>query len=294
MHVLLLGGTGSIGSAVLEELVAHSHRVTALARSNRSAKALAEAGARPLTGDLAAPGNWAHAVTEVDAVVQVAADFESDMGAIDRSVLEALVAAASAGRPSPLRILYTGGCWLFGETGTDVADEASPYDPLPSFSWMIENWRWLAGAPNVEPVLLHPAMVWDELGGVLHRYVEAAWDSRPIEIWGSPETTWPLVHRSDLAQAYRLALEKAPAGASYCVAAETGVTTRALADAVAARSGSTAPHIVRPVDDVVAHHGDWAAGPALKQRMSGAKISRDLGWAPRFTDAVSLFRSKAG
>ncbi|WP_420405284.1 NAD-dependent epimerase/dehydratase family protein [Nisaea sp.] len=287
MHVLLLGGTGSIGSAILKELITHGHRVTALARSDRSAAILSENRAIPLPGDLVCPVDWAHAAAEVDAVVHAAADFDTDMGAIDRAFLEAIVAAAS-GRRTPLRFLYTGGCWLFGETGQEIADETMPYDPLPSFSWMLENWDWLADAPCIAPILIHPAMVWDELGGVLHRYMEAAWNGRPIEIWGSPDVTWPLVHRRDLASAYRLALENAPAGETYCIAAETGVKTSTLADAVAERAGSKHPHSVLSVEQAVTQHGDWAAGPALVQRMSGEKIVRDLGWNPLIEDAAGL------
>jgi nucleoside-diphosphate-sugar epimerase len=290
MHVLLLGGTGSIGSAILDELIAHGHRVTALARSERSAARLREAGADPLPGDLTRPQDWAGFVTGVDAVVQAAADFDSDMGGIDRAVLEAISSAASI-RDVPLRLIYTGGCWLFGETGSGISDEKTPYDPLPSFAWMLENWRWVSGAPGIAPILLHPAMVWDEEGGVLHRYVEAARNGNAIEIWGSADATWPLVHRRDLAAAYRLALEIAPAGETYCVAAESGVRTGVLADAVAARFGSQAPHTVLTEADAVARHGDWAAGPALKQRMNGAKTSHDLGWKPRYRDCASAFRS---
>ncbi|UUX49804.1 NAD-dependent epimerase/dehydratase family protein [Nisaea acidiphila] len=288
MHVLLLGGTGSIGSAILDELIAHGHQVTALARSERSAVRLGEAGAEPLPGDLARPRDWAGFVTGADAVIQAAADFDSDMGGIDRAVLEAISSAASV-RDTPLRLIYTGGCWLFGETGSGVADEKTPYDPLPSFAWMLENWRWLSGARGIAPILIHPAMVWDEDGGVLHRYVDAARKGNPIEIWGSPDATWPLVHRRDLASAYRLALESAPAGETYCVASEEGVTTVSLADAVAHHFGSAAQHSVLPVAEAVARHGDWAAGPALIQRMSSRKIRRNLGWTPRRTDCIALF-----
>lgn len=293
MHVFLLGGTGSIGSAILDDLVDHGHDVTALARSDLSARDIAARGAAAHSGDLKRPEDWALAAAEADAVVHAAQSPDGDMGAIDRAAIEAIADAAS-GRTLPLRFVYTGGCWLYGETGKKLAEETTPFDPLPSFAWMVKNWRWLSRAPDIAPVLIHPAMVWDEDGGVLSRYMEAARHGRPIEIWGTPEATWPLVHRTDLASAYRLALETAPAGQSYCVAAEAGVTTGALADAIAARFGSTEPHRIIPVSDAVAQNGDWAAGPALTQRMSGEKIRRDLGWTPSHQDAVSLLCHQTG
>tara|TARA_R110000868_G_scaffold325638_1_gene586505 strand:+ start:413 stop:1294 length:882 start_codon:yes stop_codon:yes gene_type:complete len=291
MRVLLLGGTGSIGSAILEDLIANGHSVTALARSEKAATILAENGAIPLSGDLTKPKEWAPAVSAFDAVIQAAASFDTDMGAIDKEVLEA-IAENTAGRKDPLRVIYTGGCWLYGETGARIADEMTPFDPLPSFVWMVQNWQWLCKADGIAPILIHPAMVYDQHGGVLSRYIEAAWNGQPIEIWGTPDAIWPLVHRTDLASAYRLAMESASAGQSYCVAAETGISTGSLADAIATRSNSSIPHKILPLDEAIARHGDWAAGPALKQHMSGAKIRHELGWKPRFEDAVSMLRGE--
>lgn len=291
MHVLLLGGTGSIGSAILEDLIAHGHSITALARSEKAATVLAENGATPLFGDMTRPEEWAPALSGFDALIQAAAAFDTDMGAIDKKLLGA-IAENTAERKVPLRVLYTGGCWLYGETGERIADEMTPFDPLPSFAWMVENWQWLCQADGIAPILIHPAMVYDQHGGVLSRYIEAAWNGQPIEIWGTPDAIWPLVHRADLASAYRLAMEAAPAGQSYCVAAEDGVSTGSLADAIAARSKSAIPHRILPLEEAIERHGDWAAGPALKQRMSGTKIRRELGWRPRFEDAVSMLRGE--
>ena len=47
MHVFLTGGTGTIGSAVLAELLANGHTVLALARSDSSARAARAPGPRP-------------------------------------------------------------------------------------------------------------------------------------------------------------------------------------------------------------------------------------------------------
>lgn len=291
MRVLLLGGTGSIGSAILEDLVAHDHHILALCRSDLAAQKVEVSGAQPLPGDLNFPESWIDEVAEVDAVIQAAATFASDMGETDARVLQSITKRAST-RTTPLRLIYTGGCWLYGETGACVADENTPFDPLPSFAWMAENWSVLSRADHIEAMLLHPGMVYDENDGVLHRYSDAAAKGKSIEIWGSKEATWPMVHRADLAAAYRHVLERGTPGDSYCVAAEEGIATGKLADAVAARHGSSAPHKLLPVSEAVARHGDWAAGPALKQRMSGAKIRQKLGWQPQFESAISMLHGE--
>ncbi|MEO9961177.1 MAG: NAD-dependent epimerase/dehydratase family protein, partial [Nisaea sp.] len=245
-------------------------------------------GAEPLSGDLTEPSKWVPVAAEIDAVIQVAAAFDTDMGSIDKAALKAITATASA-RNAPLRLIYTGGCWLFGETGDRIADERTPFSPLPSFAWMADNWEWLNNESSIAPTFVHPAMVYDLAGGVLHRYIDAATQGTSIEIWGSAEARWPLVHRADLASAYRLVLERGNSGESYCVAAEDGVQTGALADAFRARFGSAAPHTILPVADAITRHGAWAAGPALDQRMGSGKIRRELGWVPQHNDAIALF-----
>ena len=58
MRVLILGGTGLIGAAVIRELIKHRHKVLALSRSTRSMAMLKALGASPLRGDLRAPDAW--------------------------------------------------------------------------------------------------------------------------------------------------------------------------------------------------------------------------------------------
>ncbi|MEM7223413.1 MAG: NAD-dependent epimerase/dehydratase family protein [Pseudomonadota bacterium] len=286
MRTLLLGATGYIGSAVLEHLMARGHSVVALARSDGVARRLANKGIRPLPGDLRNPAGWVLAVHEVDAVIQLAATFSDDMGQVDRRAMEAIAAeAASAGRP--IRVIYTGGCWLYGATGDAVASEESAFDPIDAFAWMVQNGSALMGAPGVEGVVIHPAMVYDRDGGAVARFIADARTGGPIEVFGALNTRWPMVHREDLATAYGLALEKGVAGQSYNVATEPGVRVGDIVDVVARRFGVTAAPRVRSVPELVADFGDWAAGPALDQQMSGRKIADELGWRPLKTQALA-------
>src|SRR6202142_884904 len=54
MRVFVTGGTGTIGSAVVAELLANGHAVLALARSDDSAQTLKDAAAEPFRGEIAA------------------------------------------------------------------------------------------------------------------------------------------------------------------------------------------------------------------------------------------------
>ena len=285
MRILMLGATGYIGSAVLDEMTAGGHSVLALARSDTAARQLAAKGADILRGDMRKPAEWSDTVRTVDAVIHTAVTFTDDMGDVDRQVLNALVSSQmQAARP--VRLIYTGGCWLYGETGDRVATEESPFDPLPAFSWMIANSNALLREPCFETVVVHPAMVYDRDGGAVARFISNASDDGLIRVVGSPATRWPVVHRDDLAKAYRLALEQSAPGQSYNVAAEPGVAVGDIAHAVAGRLGVPAEPAVRSVSDAVEEFGDWAAGWALDQQMSSERAFADLGWKPLRTSIL--------
>ncbi|MDE4132001.1 NAD-dependent epimerase/dehydratase family protein [Phaeobacter sp. QD34_3] len=280
MRVLLLGGTGSIGTAITRELVHHGHTVTGLARSDQSAARLAEIGASPLRGDLKDPQRWSDRVHHVDAVIQAAATFEADMGETDRKVITELLNQA-ARRDTPLRFLYTGGCWLYGATGERIADETTFKRPISSFEWMIAQARQVLTAKGVSAAVLHPAMVYHEDGGgVFSRYLDAARREDPIEAWGGLGTRWPLVHRDDLARAYRSLLERPDLTGEFNVCAQSGVPAHEIISEITRRRDHASGYVVRTLKYVLCKYGDWAEGPTLDQQLCAEKLKLSCGWEP--------------
>ena len=206
MRVFVLGGTGRIGSAVVRELVSRGHEVHGLARSDASANKLAGLGATPLPGDIASPERWIGALPHLDAMIHAACDFSTAMGEIDRHLLDVLLPALAA-QPKKPRFIYTGGCWLFGATGDDVATEETPFRPLPAFAWMVPNLQRVLDAPGIDGIVIHPAMVYEPGGGVFLRMAREARERDAIRVVESEAVRWPLVHSDDLATLYALALE---------------------------------------------------------------------------------------
>jgi nucleoside-diphosphate-sugar epimerase len=286
MRTLVLGGTGSIGGAVTSELSRHGHEVVALARSDAAEAKLLAMGVDVIRGDIRRPKEWSPIVQKVDAVIHVAATFTDDMGEVDRELVDAMLREADHA-PGGIRFLYTGGCWLYGETGDNIADEATQFDPIPAFAWMIDNGLRVLGARKLDAMIIHPAMVYHRDGGVLTELISSAQKNGRVEVWGGLHKRWPVVHRDDLAIAYRLILENGRPSESYCVAAEKGVRVGLIAVALGRRFGLVGEPLVRGREEVVSEHGEWAVGPTLDQQMSGDKITRSLGWVPAHKDILS-------
>lgn len=289
MRVFLLGGTGFIGRHILQRLIESGHQVIGLARSEASAERLKAAGATLLMGDLRTPGQWAGKLPPVDAVIHAAADFGDDMGEVETALLDALLPVLGA-MPKRPRFVYTGGCWLFGGTGERVATEDSPFDPLPAFGWMVDNMNRVLSAPGVEGTVVHPAMVYCGEGGVFSSFMEAIRKGGAVDVIGSTDVVWPLVHAEDLADLYVLTMEKARPGSVYNGSSIEGMAVGDIVSVVAKHLGARQPElrVVSP-DDAANRLGEWARGYAISQRLSGAKARAELGWKPRHGSAAELF-----
>ena len=282
MKALVLGATGSIGTAIAKELATHGHEVLALSRSDASEAGLAASGYATLRGDLRRPGEWADIVRDVDAVIHAAATFTDDMGDVDRVLIDALMDAAAPSSRSPVRFLYTGGCWLYGATGDAVATEDSPFNPIPAFAWMVENAERLIVSGKFSTAVIHPAMVYHRDGGVFTRFLKKARAGEPMEVWGGPETRWPLVHRDDLAVAYRLLMENRDLDGCFNASAQTGVPVRDIVTAIATHHRGPTEIVTRTREELVAEYGDWAEGPTLDQQMASEKLRHACNWRPRY------------
>lgn len=291
MNVFITGGSGYIGSAVVDGLLASDHAVTALARSPQSSEQMQRAGCTVVTGDIRDPQAWLDQVGPVEVMIHLAATLGDDMGAAEKPLLDGLLDHADRGLErtgNRTRLVYTGGCWLFGAVGDRTAVEGTPFDPLPEFAFMVEHRARLFEAPQVYACVVHPAMVWDEGGGVIRRFLAQAESGVAPKVAGSLQTRWPLVHKDDLAQLYLRAAADGTDGTDYHGVAEPGVPVGDIAAAIAEKFGAPAP-VEQPVAGVIAELGGWAAGHALDVTMDAPSTRESLGWAPSRPGIIAAF-----
>jgi nucleoside-diphosphate-sugar epimerase len=288
MEVLVTGATGLIGTAVADRLLADGHEVHALCRRERACRALACRGLRPLPGDLGQLADWTGRLAEVDAVVHAAATFDAAMAATDAAFVDALL---DQGRDrsrtrAALRVVYTGGIWLYGDRPGSVIREGDSFDPPAEFDFMLAARARLFEASDLSACVVHPGLVWRGEAGALAAFVDAARDGRAPEMIGSGAGHWSLVHADDLAGLYARALTAGQAGADYHGVCDPGVTVGAVAGAIAAHYAAPQPRRLS-VSRAMEVHGAAARLYAYDQTMAADWTQRALDWSPsrRVADA---------
>lgn len=288
MDVFVTGGTGTIGTAVVKNLISKGSRVIALARSEASADRLRAFGASAFPGDLNTPESWIERAASCDAVVHTGATFTHDMGRIDRLSMLSLKQAAKH-RKQPLKLVYTGGIWLFPETaGTQTITEKTPFSPIPAFRFMAETIRTLSHGTDLNLVVIHPALVCSQTQGPIARMTQALKQGDPFRTPAGPETMWPLVEANDLASLYVLALQQARFRMTLLASSIKGISVGHLAAHISARHGL-------PLNIETTQSGtspdaltDFDAGYALSQQVDIAHTRRTVGWEPEYATIEDL------
>jgi nucleoside-diphosphate-sugar epimerase len=97
------------------------------------------------------------------------------------------------------------------------------------------------------------------------------------------DNRWPAVHRLDAARLFRLAVEKAAAGAYYHGAAEEGIAFRQIAETLGRRLRVPVVSKTKTTEQAATHFGWFAHFAALDVPASSARTRESLGWIPTQT-----------
>jgi dihydroflavonol-4-reductase len=129
--VLVTGGTGFLGRALVERLLRHGDQVKALARSDASASALAAMGAEPVRGDVLDRDSLVAAMRGCELVYHAAGANAfclrnpSPMFEVNVRGSENVVHAAA--RAGTRRLVYTSSAATLGEVSGTIGSEESPH-----------------------------------------------------------------------------------------------------------------------------------------------------------------------
>jgi len=279
MRVLVTGGTGTIGSAVVRELLAHDHTVLALARSDRSAQLLEAAGAAVLRGGIADLDVLRDGAGQTDGVISLAFGHDySAPGALALAIAEEAAAVATLGQAligtgRPI-VTVSGTPWVPGRLSTE-SDPLPTEGPVAGRARTVTALLALASQGVRSSSVRMPRTVHDEgTGGFAGLLTDAARRTGVAGYPGEGTQRWPAVHARDAAVLFRLALEQAPAGTAWHAVADEGDAVRDIAEVVGRRLGL-------PVQPVPADtFGPFGAIFAMDQPSSSAHTREVLGWQP--------------
>jgi nucleoside-diphosphate-sugar epimerase len=295
-RIFVTGASGYLGGAIAVRLARAGHEIIGLVRTPEHAEQLRRNGIQPQLGDLMKPETFVSVLKNCDAAVHATAAHDGSPAELDRKGLEAFADAAEDGRLR--RLLYTSGLWVHGDAHGGVVDESTPLAPHELVTWRAAHEDVVMDLEqlDVAPIVFRPAMVYGESRGILGGWFREARDQHTVTYWGDGSQHWSMVHRDDVAEAYRLGLEHANAGDRFLLADGSTHTVRELAEAVARVTGATAKPWAAA--EVVQALGPYGTALLSSARVSAAKARRQLGWVPRHTSFVaeidSLYREWLG
>jgi nucleoside-diphosphate-sugar epimerase len=273
MRVFITGGSGYVGQAVVQALVAEGHDVEALVREGADASVVSDIGAEPRRGHLGELDLLRAAGDRADAVIHLApSDPDTDLAA----------STALQERLGDGPFVFTGGAWVYGDTD-GVVDEDAPLAPPPIVAWRVANTRAIMSAADQggRPVLIMPGAVYgDSAGLITAAMVEPARSQGYASYVADGRNHMALVHRRDLARLYVLALG-APAGSRYLGVGESDVTMRHVAEAASRAAGAGGATRSLSLDEAQQVWGPLADALALDQEFTARHAREDLGWVSR-------------
>ena len=279
MHVFVTGGTGTIGSAVVAELLRNGHTVLALARSDASVQTLEDTGAEPLRGEIADIDALRAGAARSDGVISLAFSRDySDPDALAQAIAEESAALAALGEAligsdRPI-VTVSGTPWVPGRASTET-------DPLPTDGPVAGRGRSVNALLNLASQRVRSTAVRmprtvhnDGKGGFAGLLTDAARRTGVAGYPGDGTQRWPAVHALDAAVLFRLALESAPAATSWHAVADEGDAVRDIATVIGRRLGLP----VEPVPQET--FGPFGPIFSMDQPASSAHTRDALGWEP--------------
>jgi nucleoside-diphosphate-sugar epimerase len=276
MRIFLTGGTGYIGSAVLDALARAGHRVDALVRNSEKAAQVQARGATPVLGDAAQLASYADAAAAADAVVLTAFE-DSPRGAdIDAMTLDTVLATPV--RPGRV-LVYTSGIWVLGPAPQSV-DETAPLKPIELVEWRPSREQRVLDAATAgwRTVVIRPGIVYGGTRGIVGDLLQDAANSL-IRVVGPGDNHWPLVYDRDLADLYLRVITNPEASGVYHANDEGDETVNDIVAAISehAKTEPSVRHV--PLAEARKKMGPYADALALDQIVRSPR-ARALGWQP--------------
>ena len=278
LRVCVTGGTGYIGSSVVETCVKAGHSVVALGRSPERLRLLESLGAEVVPSDMEQPAALIAAAAGADVVVHTAFEGSARGPALERALLDAWLPALQQA-DAPRAFLYTSGIWVLGPT-PQVVDESAPLAPAAISAWRAPHEALVLEAHGgaLRTAVIRPGIVFGGGQGIVSDLVKQALNGL-IRVVGTGTNHWPGVHHRDLADLYLRIAETSDAAGVYHGTDGAEETVNDIAGALADHLAQRPDIRHMPIEEARTKLGPYADALVLDQRVRSTR-AQALGWQP--------------
>jgi nucleoside-diphosphate-sugar epimerase len=287
-NIMVTGGAGYVGSALVPRLLSHGHRVTVLDWYLYGEDLFKDERANPnlreIKGDIRDPSAVARALEGADAVIHLACisndpsyDLDPELGkSINADAFRPLVQAAKRARVE--RFIYASSSSVYGVKADANVTEDLPLEPLTDYSKfkaLCERILEEERAPGFTTVSVRPSTVCGyakrlRLDLVVNILTNHAINKGTIRVTGGDQMR-PNIHIDDMVDVYLQLLSESPEridGEIFNVGSENH-TVLEIARIVQRCVGGSIPIEVVPTNDPRSYH------------VSSEKIRKQLGFRPQ-------------
>lgn len=265
MRVLVTGGSGLLGSHVIERVVARGWRARALVRHDAAAQLAQALGAEPVRGDVTDRASVVAAARGADGIVHAAAlvaqpaNFDLFEAVNVWGAVAAVEAAAAAGA----RLVHVSSTSVYGRVAVSRAAPRSiaehhPFARIARRDFYGRTKRAgedavvrCARRLNAHVVLLRPCVMYGERDRLFARRVATAFRLGVVPLVGDGKSVLACVYAGNAAEAVLRALEAdVPSASTYNVAGDGALTAREFFEHFA--SGFGARPLILPLPRALA------------------------------------------
>ncbi|MEO8690086.1 MAG: NAD-dependent epimerase/dehydratase family protein [Solirubrobacteraceae bacterium] len=277
--VLVTGGSGFIGSHVVDRLAAAGHRPrildTRASEWHHPSEIETVLGDVRRLDDVLRASRGCDAICHLAAIADVAQVHEEPADSTELNATGTLNVLEAARQLSTPRVVYASTVWVYSDVDADQVDEETLLSP-PAHLYTAGKLagelycRSYAELYGVESTIVRFGIPYGPRArpaAVIPSFVARARAGEPLSIAGTGEQQRSFVYVEDLAEGVVCALAPAGAGRTYNLAGRETVTIRGLAEIV--RDG------VAPVEIV---HTAGRAGDLRGATICSARAEREIGW----------------
>ena len=315
MKLMITGGAGFIGSAVVRKAIRDGHDVLNI-------DALTYAGNLDSLAPVAASNHYQFAQIDIreaaeldplfaqfrpDAVLHLAAESHVDRsidgpGAFIETNVTGTYNMLEAARrfwvsnacPEAFRFHHISTDEVFGSLGpTGLFTETTPYAPNSPYSaskaasdHLVRAWAETYGLPTLLTNCSNNYGPYHLPEKLIPKVITCALDGHPIEVYGTGENIRDWLYVDDHADALLLVLQKGVVGRSYNIGGHNEASNIDIVRQICALLDQHRPQ-AKPYDQLIKFVTD-RPGHDMRYAIDASRIAEELGWRPKMTLAQGL------